>query len=293
MRRFTLALGITLLATGAFAHGRNVNIHNDDERFGDCSANRITFDGEPAAIQRQEIPASGLRSLKVRSQSGPVSIRGGNAWSIIACKAAENESVLREIDVRLSGDELSYSGPRRGEHDWVVVYYVTAPRGADLTVDASNGPVSLRDVDGNLNIHTKNGPLSLKNLSGRIDAETSNGPITIAGGSGEWKVSASNGPMTVKLAGTSFNGTLEASTKNGPLSVRIPRNYSSGVLVESLGRGPVVCKAEGCREARVKAIRNDDDEDWDEPRSFEFGSGRPVVRLSTVNGPLTIKEADE
>jgi hypothetical protein len=292
MRRFTLALTLTLLATGAFAHGRNMTITNDDEHFGDCSANRISFDGARAAIQREEIPAAGLRSLKVRTGNGPVSIRGGNAWSIVACKAAEDEAALRGISVRLAGNELTHDGPG-GEGDWVVVYYITTPRGADLEVDASNGPVSLRDVDGNLDLHTKNGPLSLRNLSGRIEALASNGPVSITGGSGDWKVTTSNGPLSVKLSGDGFNGTLDASTKNGPLSVRIPRNYRSGVLVESLGRGPISCRAEACREARAKAVRNDDDDDWDEPRSFEFGTGRQVVKLSTVNGPLTIKEAEE
>jgi hypothetical protein len=291
MRRLTLALALTLVATGAFAHGRNMTLNHDEEHFGDCSSDRITFDGERASIQREEIPASGLRSLKVRSGNGPVSIRGGSAWSIVACKAAENEALLREIDVRLSGDELSYSGPR-GDRDWVVVYYITAPRGVDLAVDASNGPVSLRGVDGTLTLRTKNGPLSLRDLSGRVDAEASNGPITISGGSGEMKVRGANGPLSVKLSGNGFNGSLDASTKNGPLSVRIPRNYGSGILVESLGHGPISCRAEACREAYAK-MRSDDDDDWDEPRTFEFGSGRQVVRLATTNGPLTIREADE
>ena len=39
---------------------------------------------------------------------------------------------LRAIDVRLSGDELSHNGPR--DDDWTVIYYITTPRGADLTV---------------------------------------------------------------------------------------------------------------------------------------------------------------
>jgi hypothetical protein len=292
MRRFTLALGLTLLATTAFGHGRNINIHDDDAEFGDCSSSRISFDGERAAIQREELPAAGLRALKVRSGNGAVSVRGGAAWSIVACKAAEDESGLRNINVRLSGDELSADGPGSGDRDWLVFYYITAPRGADLQINASNGPVSVRDVDGTLNLRAKNGPLSLKNLTGRIDAETQNGPISVTGSSGELKLSATNGPLSVKLAGAAWNGTLDASTKNGPLSVSIPRGYRSGILVEALGHGPVRCKAEGCGDARAK-MRNDDDWDDDEPRTFEFGSGPRTVHLSTVNGPVTIKESEE
>jgi DUF4097 and DUF4098 domain-containing protein YvlB len=285
MRRLALTLGLTLLATSAFAHGRSINI--DEDTFGDCNATRISFDGERAAIERVELPASGLRSLKVRTGNGPLSIRGGNAWSIVACKAAEDASALRNVDVRLSGDELSASG--NGEHDWTVVFYITTPRGADLTVDTSNGPVSLRDVDGDLKLHTRNGPLTLHNVSGHVDADAQNGPIGLRGGSGTISVRAQNGPLTVNLDGASFNGTLEASTKNGPLSVRIPRGYASGVLVEALGHGPVSCHAEGCREARAK-MRNDDDDDWNQPRSFSFGSGPQNVKVSTVNGPVTIRE---
>ena len=52
MRRFTLALGIILLAASAFGHGRhgrNVSFENNGA-FGDCNGHRITFDGERAAV---------------------------------------------------------------------------------------------------------------------------------------------------------------------------------------------------------------------------------------------------
>ena len=290
MRRFTLSLALTLLATSAFAHGRhrNFSFNNNDAEFGDCAANRITFDDQRAAVQKVELPAAGLRSLRVNSGNGSVSVRGGSAWAVVACKAAEDEAMLRNIDVRLSGNELTSSGPK--EDDWMVFYYITAPRGADLGVDASNGPVSLSGVDGTLNVRQKNGPLSLRNTSGNVDAETVNGPISVRGGSGTIKVSATNGPLSVHLDGSGFNGTLDASTKNGPLSVRLPRGYRSGVLVEALGHGPISCKAEGCEGLRSRT-RNDS---WDdEPRTFEFGSGARAVHLSTVNGPVTIRESDE
>lgn len=292
MRRFVLILGITLLATTAFAHGRHGSRNftvDDDAVFGDCNGNRITFDGERAVMQREELPAAGLGALRVRSGNGAVSVRGGNAWSIIACKAAADEAMLRNVDVRLSGGELSASGPR--DEDWMVVYYVTAPRGAELDVQATNGPVSLRDLDASLNVRQKNGPLSLKNVSGDVDAETTNGPISVTGGSGRVKLTAANGPLSVRLAGGQWNGSLDASTKNGPLSVRIPRGYNSKVLVEALGHGPVSCRAEGCEGIRARTRSSDWDDD--EPRSFEFGSGAQTVRLSTVNGPLTIKESDD
>lgn len=286
MRRHILALGLTLLATGAFAHDRNVSIHGSDD-FDDCRSDRVRFGGNRAVMERQEVSAAGLRSLRLRSGQGPVSVRGGNAFRIVVCKAAESESALRGVNVRLNGNELSAEGPG-GDQEWVVMYQITVPRGAELDVNASNGPVALRDVDGRLSVRAVNGPLSLNNVSGEVDAETTNGPISISGGSGNLKVAAQNGPLTVKLDGDAWDGTLDASTKNGPLSVRLPRNYRSGVTVEALGRGPVSCKAEGCGEYR--SLRRGNHWDDDQPRRFEFGSGRTNVRLSTVNGPLTIKD---
>ena len=116
-----------------------------------------------------------------------------------------------------------------------------------------------------------------------VDAETSNGPISISGGSGTLKARAANGPLTVNLDGGSWNGTLDASTKNGPLSVKLPKGYASGVVVESNGRGPIACKADGCD----RGWRSSDD---GEPRRLELGTGPVNVRLSTVNGPVTVKD---
>lgn len=290
MRRLTLVLGITFLAASALAHGPDMTVHNDEARFGDCSSNRVSFDGQRADIERQEIPAAGLRGLRVRNGNGAISVRGGNAWSIVACKAAEDAAALRAIDVRLSGNELSASGPRGDDSDWTVFYYITAPRGADLEVDATNGPVSLRDLSGTTTVRAKNGPLSLRNLSGRVDAQTANGPVSVTGGSGDMKISATNGPLSVKLEGNAWTGTLEASTQNGPLTVKLPRSYRSGVRVEAHGRGPVSCRAEGCGSDSRTRTRS---EHWDdEPRTYTFGSGPQNVRLSTVNGPVSIKDAD-
>ena len=65
----------------------------------------------------------------------------------------------------------------------------------------------------------------------------------------------------------------------------MPSSFRSAVVVESEGRGPVSCRAEACRQAR----RTWDDED---NRRIEFGSGPAVVHLSTVNGPVSVREYD-
>jgi len=60
----------------------------------------------------------------------------------------------------------------------------------------------------------------------------------------------------------------------------LPEGYRSGVRVEARGYSPFSCSAAACAAAR---------KDWDhQNRSVQFGSAPLVVRLSTVNGPVSI-----
>lgn len=280
MRRSALVLALALAATGAFAHE---NFSTRDFRTAeDCDGRNVRFSDEPAFVQKETIDASHLRSLKVSVTNAPVSVQGGaSAYSIVVCKAAALEGDLDDIRVTLDGNELRADGP--DHRRWTVMYFVRVPDRADIDLTAKNGPLAIRDVDGTVVARSQNGPLSLKNVGGNVDAETKNGPISISGGSGTMKVVASNGPLSVHLTEGSWNGSLDASTRNGPLSVNVPRGFASGVVIESAGRGPISCRAAGCE----RAWRSDDD---GEPRRIELGSGPVNVRLSTVNGPVTVKD---
>jgi hypothetical protein len=292
-RSLLLFLAFLLVTATALAHGshssrrsRSVSI-DDDDRIADCSAMRVEFDGNRVPVVTEEVAVGNLRSLRVRSdRNGGVRVFGSTAsrFSVKACKAVSLNGDAAQIRVALNGDEVSVDGP--DNDDWVVYFIVETPRNATLDVSSTNGPIGIVDFNGTLTARAKNGPLSVKDSSGTIDASTVNGPISIDGGSGKVKLTATNGPLSVKLDGSSWDGDLDASTQNGPLSLRLPRGYRSGVVVESLGHGPVSCRAERCTETRV---RDDDD---DRLRRIELGSGPTTVRLSTVNGPVSVKDRD-
>lgn len=284
MRRLGIALVLVLAATAASAH--DTWYTSDGE---DCSGRHIRFDGEPAAVEQHVIEAGHLRSLKAEVEHAPMSVRGGaSTYRITVCKAAARAADLAAIRVTLNGNELKADGP--DNRRWAVQYFIEVPDGADLDLEAENGPIALRDVDGTVVARAANGPLSLRNVSGKVDVQTTNGPISIDGGSGTMRVRASNGPLSVDLDGRAWEGgTLDAATKNGPLSLKLPRDYGSGVTVETSGRGPISCRAEGCRK-NYRTMHDDDRWNDDEPRTIELGSGAPAVKLSTVNGPVTIKD---
>jgi hypothetical protein len=249
---------MTVAATAAFAGNARSSAQ-------ECSEQHVHLGNGRTYVKQEVIDGSRLRSVKATTKNAPISVEGGSSggYQITVCKAAETLADLDAIRVVLDGDELKATGP--DDRRWMAMYHIQTPRGAEVDVTAQNGPLSLKNVDGN------------------VKAVTTNGPISVSGGSGTMNVTASNGPLSVTLDGASFNGSLDASTKNGPLTVTVPRNYGSGIVVESNGHGPISCRAEGCN----RGWRSDDD---GEPRRIELGSGNANVHLSTVNGPVTIKD---
>jgi hypothetical protein len=298
MRRLIIAMitlaAVPLVSAGSHYrnhqgnHGMNITTSFDSEwnELDRCDQIKVTVDDEPAARAEEELPVASLRSLKMRSdQNGGIHVIGWSSshYAVTACKAAAFPEQLRDVHVSVSGNEVRGGGPDRG--NWMIFYIVHAPKGAVLDLETSNGGISLHHIDGTVTARAMNGPISVKDSTGKLDLDTTNGPISLAGDSGDVKMSAQNGPISIKLAGSSWNGSLDARTENGPLSVKIGSNYRSGVVIESDGHGPISCRAAACRSAK----RTWDDDD-DNNRRIELGSGPTVVHMSTVNGPVSVKE---
>ena len=299
-----LALGVAAApALAGERHRGDMSISTShDGPIENCSQIRITFgDVDAARAEETFTVAAPQGALKMRAPSNSGIFAHGAARSdiaVTACKAAADPEDLARIAVSAENGDFQARGPEG--RDWVVHFIVRAPRSAGLDLEVSNGPLSVRGMTGAITARAANGPLSLEDSSGPIQAEARNGPISVrectgtvqanaingpisvSGSGGDVAVSTQNGPISVKLAGDRWNGRLDAQAKNGPLSLSIPEGYASGVRVESSGRSPFQCRAKACEDAR---------KNWtDDSRTVEFGdSGSPVVRLSTVNGPVSIK----
>ena len=265
--------------------GMNITVNDwNDDGPGTCDDLKITFNDEPAVRAEEDVPVASLAALNVNSdQKGGIHVVGwsDSRYAVKVCKAAAFAEDLGSVRASVSGNTVSASGPESG--NWVAYFIVHVPRGAQLGLSTHNGGIGLHNVDATVTARADNGPISIKDSPGTIDAETTNGPISIAGDSGTVKANASNGPISVKLAGSRWRGTLDAHTQNGPLSVKISPSYHSGVTIESAGHGPVSCHAEACRQAR----RTWDDDD---NRRIDLGDGVTNVHMSTVNGPVSVKE---
>jgi len=263
--------------------------HWDREPASDCSDLHIRLEDEKPTIQAEERTLTKAEApvLRVREvQNGGVQMQGWDkdTYSVTACKAASGDDaqgLISQMRLSVQGGEVSVSGPGHRDH-WAVYLLIRTPRGASVDVGAHNGPVSFYSVDGKITTRTTNGPVSLKDCSGEADISAENGPISFSGSSGKLRLHTQNGPITVALA-SGWNGSeLVADAVNGPLTLRVPSNFRSSFLVESNGHSPMNCHASICSDARKT---------WDdEHRRIEYGSGSPVIRLSTENGPISVAD---
>ena len=264
--------------------------HWGDGPAADCSDLHIRLDGERPTIESEERTVSKAEASVLRVhevENGGVQVQGWDkdVYSVTACKAAvggDAARLLSQIKLAVQGGEVSVSGPHGDRGDWTVYLLIRTPRSADIEVTTHNGPVSFYTVDGKITTRATNGPISMKDCSGEANISAENGPISFSGNSGKLRLHTQNGPITVSL-GSNWDGSeLVADAVNGPLTLRVPSGFRSSFLVESNGHSPVSCHASICSDARKT---------WDDDhRRIEYGSGSPVIRLSTENGPISVAD---
>jgi len=289
-----LALGFTTARANRHHHSVNIS-EGHRQPATDCSDLRIRIDDRDAVVRSEErtLTKSEAAVLQVRPHTnGGVQVVGWDkaTYSVTACKAAagsgdEAERILSQIKTSIENGKVSTSGPGDDE-DWTVYLLIRTPKSASMDMETMNGPISLYDVDGKLTAHAKNGPISLKNFSGDAEITAANGPISLRGSNGNVRIHTENGPISVALDGKTWSGAgLTADEQNGPVTLMVPSGYQSSFVVESTNHAPLSCKASICDNARKT---------WDdEHRRIEFGSSPAMIRLSTVNGPVSVRDSRE
>ncbi|CAN5722426.1 hypothetical protein BH18ACI5_BH18ACI5_06290 [soil metagenome] len=278
---------VVALALGPEPQNRRVELDSAD-----CSRHNMMFgqDQVAYAVQHAGAPMSaGVLDVQPDSNGGVRIEKGsGRDYSITACIGAGAESrdeAQRAADaVRLTveGGRVRIKNPPSSRH-WSVQLIIEAPDGAQINAETSNGPIGISGLSGTFTARASNGPIALDDVTGKVTARAANGPISVKGSRGEFDVQTDNGPITVILTGNSWDGSLEAQAKNGPLHVRIPADYRTGIEISSSRHSPWNCRVEACRG--MSRDVNDGD------RSVRIGVDPVTVRISTVNGPVTIEDA--
>jgi len=249
---------------------------------------RVGDGGETARSQLvQTVSRSLVSMLQVRApRNGGIQVQSWNRdeYSVSVCLAAggdnasEAQALLTQVTLSIGDGKVVVEGPNPQE--WIGFILIQAPNGGALDLESNNGPINVSDFSGTVKAHNINGPITFQDVSGQVQAEVQNGPITVNGSSGDFRLSAQNGPLNIELTGNQWSGgELEGKTQNGPVTLTVPESYASSVLVNASRHSPVECKAVQCKQAARTG---------DRPTEIQFGGSTPVIRLSTVNGPVTI-----
>jgi hypothetical protein len=265
--------------------------HSSDEPVTDCRDLHIRLHDERPTIESEErtVSKAEAKVLRVHEvQNGGIQVHGWDkdAYSVTACKAAvgsggEAQRLISQIKLSVQGGDVSVTGPSDSHGDWTVFLVIRTPKAADIELTTHNGPASFYRVDGKITARATNGPLSLADCTGEADISAVNGPISYSGTGGKLRLHTENGPISVALNSASWGGEgLVADAVNGPVTLHVPSDFQSSFVVESSEHTPVSCHASICSQARRT---------WDdEHRRIEYGSGAPVIRLSTHNGPVSV-----
>src|SRR6267142_5973721 len=189
---------------------------SDDEWLADCRHD--SWNDRYSRAMHCEIRESGF-SMKGPARGGALTVDPGmnggvdiTGWDrdsvavtariqVNARSEDDADAIARAIRIEAAGAMVRAVGPDpQGRHQsWSVSFVVYVPRRTDLSIATENGPLSVREV------------------AGHMELSTQNGPLVLVGAAGDVRARAQNGPLMVKLTGERWDGAgLDAETMNGP-----------------------------------------------------------------------------
>lgn len=175
---------------------------------------------------------------------------------------ADAKRIASEVQVQTGGGRITATGPdlrSRRRESWHVSYRVYVPARTSLDLNARNGSIAIRGVQGHVRFDATNGGVTLADLGGDVRGATR------------------NGGLTVTLGGTRWDGAgLDVETTNGGVHLRVPEGYSAELSARTVNgglRSEVPLTVQGRIDREINS---------------RLGDGGAPVRVRTTNGGLRI-----
>lgn len=267
---------------GALRSVGDFDFGHDGDLFG---GNRAI--GDPWEFRTEMQPS---QHVWIRNTNGPVEVLAGTAnelevfaeksWRKSSPSSVEVVAVPTERGVticalwsareRRCGPDGEYQMNGVRKNDVAVRFTVKLPRGVPLDVSTVNGPVAIEGVSAPVEVNTMNGRIRVHTTVGPVKATTINGSIEAmveAFSGGDIELKTVNGSVTAAVP-RGLAAVIDAETVNGRVETDFPVQVTGKIsprhLRGTIGRGATVGAA---------------------------SAGLPTLKLSTVNGSITIREA--
>ncbi|OLC88924.1 MAG: hypothetical protein DMD38_00780 [Gemmatimonadetes bacterium] len=218
----------------------------------------------------------------IRNTNGPIDVVAGTGDSLVieAEKSWRNSDpqsvqlipVLTERGLTVcalwdarerrcnEGGDYHISGVKK--NDVAVRFTVQLPR---------NVPVDASTVNGGLQIDGVSAPVQAATVNGRIAVNTSTGPVT---------ATTINGSIEANMQALT-SGDVRLTTVNGSVSAGLPRQISANIDAETVnGRVETDFPVKITGKISTRHLRG------------TIGNGGATLKLNTVNGSITLHEAD-
>ena len=210
-------------------------------------------------------------TLEIKSTNGEIDIApsDGSTVSVVAEKiarasteaAAKEAAAAIQIKESVSPSRItldarteSASGGSRE-----VKFHVKAPSWAAVTIDTTNGDISVHNITGDLHIETTNGQIRGDGLAGSTSIETTNGEIEL-----DYTAIPAHG--------------ITCTTTNGQITVAIPKDGNARLSAE-VTNGTIA--TENLTLHDTKNTRTSLDS--------VLNAGGPEIKIETTNGEVRIR----
>lgn len=199
-------------------------------------------------VEQKSLSADGIRSLTIRTYSGPLVITGSDGDSIEAEVVIDFDSDWEDSEARDALEEglvfnLDGRGGRAQLESWVGDYddkdfsfftwglidlfrsgknrpfshlEVKVPRGIDLEINDYRGEVFISRVRGDIRLRTGAGPVEIADITGDLDLQDGSGEITLERISGDVEVRDGSGNIDI----TTIGGRLTIHDGSGNIDAR-------------------------------------------------------------------------
>lgn len=239
--------------------------------------------------------------IELEGFNGPVEITGWeqNKVELSGERYASSQEVLNSIKLEIHNDAhlltVRVNKPEQHFSSRGVKFILRVPRAVILSrIVTSNGPITVRDIDGDVRLHTSNGPVRLSDMAGAVDVQTSNGPVAAASLRGSAKIRTSNGPVRI----ADISGESNVTTSNGPVEITMSQPPRGGVRAHA-SNGAITLRLPSGTNARVAATTSNGSINSDfnvsggdtENRhhlSGMIGTGGPLIDLTLSNGRISL-----